>query len=177
MTNEEIAWLAGWLEGEGTFYFTDYMRKRTTPKLVIQVFSTDRDVIEKAAKLVDGHIYNVVPRQHPDGWNSAPGWRLSLERKPAYDLMKQILPFMGIRRSEQIRKAMESWENRRNKPIEKFCACGCGRKVFGGPRVLYARGNKDGGACAQNAYRQRQKKAINDLSHEVPFPDKPEMIQ
>ncbi len=148
MTDLELHWLAGWLEGEGTFYFQPQRNC-----LSIQAFSVDKDVIEKAARIAEGGVYFIKPRFHvAGGWDSQAGWRLSLERKAAADLIYRLLPFMGSRRREQMQKALDGWENRSNKPIEKPCACGCGRTVFGGPRVKHARQS----ACGQRAYRQRK---------------------
>jgi hypothetical protein len=149
MTPMELAWLAGWLEGEGTFYFT---KTKSSPTVVIQVFSVDFDVIEKAAKLMGGAIYSIKPRGRSQG-----GFRVHLESQPAVDLMNDLLPLMGARRVAQIQIALEGWRTRPNRPTHKLCACGCGREVFGRPRLIYAR--RDTGACAMNAYRKRQKEA------------------
>jgi hypothetical protein len=143
----ELSWLAGWLEGEGTFYYTT---TKSSPTVVIQVFSIDFDVIEKAAGIMCAKIYSIKPRGNSQG-----GFRVHLESQPAVDLMEWILPFMGVRRTAQIKLAIESWHTRPNKPVNKLCACGCGREIFGRPRIIYAR--RETGACAMAAFRQRQK--------------------
>jgi hypothetical protein len=147
MTPHELHWLAGWLEGEGTFYFT---KAKSSPTVVIQVFSIDFDIIEKAASLMGGKIYSIKPRARSQG-----GFRVHLESLPAVELMNELLPLMGVRRRAQIEIALEGWLNRPNKPVNKLCACGCGREVFGRPRLIYAR--RDTGACAMRAFRSRQK--------------------
>jgi hypothetical protein len=157
MTNEELYWLAGWLEGEGTFYFS--ATRGNSPKLAIQAFSVDRDVIDKAASIAGGKVYYIKPRLHVQGgWDSQEGWRFSLERLPAVALIHRLMPLMSFRRQAQLQKALNGWENRSNKPTLKMCACGCGRQVTGGPRRKYARsaGINGSGACAQRAFRQRQ---------------------
>lgn len=144
MKKTDLCWLAGWLEGEGTFYFA--AAKST---FVIQVFSIDRDVIDRAAKLMCGAIYSIKPRGRSQG-----GYRIHLESQPAVNLAKALLPLMGARRTVQIGKALAAWENRVNRPMEKLCACGCGERVFGGPRMIYAR--RGTGRCAMRAFRARK---------------------
>lgn len=105
MTNEELLWLAGWLEGEGTFYawFPKKNNLRRSPAVRIESFSTDYDVVQKACAIA--------------GAFSA----------PAVDLMQQLLPHMGVRRSEQINKCLDAWDSRLNRPQVVKCACPCGR--------------------------------------------------
>lgn len=150
MSPEELCWLAGWLEGEGTFYFT---KSKSSPTVIVQVFSIDYDVIERAALLMGAKIYSIKPRGHSQG-----GFRANLESGPAADLMEKLLPLMGIRRKAQIKLALEGWSTRSNRPVNKLCACGCGREVYGRPRLIYAR--RETGACAMVAYRARQKQAV-----------------
>jgi hypothetical protein len=149
ITSQEIGWLAGWLEGEGTFYFT---KSKSSPTAIVQVFSVDRDIIEKAARLTKGKIYWIKPRNNSQG-----GYRLHLESDLAIDIMEMVLPLMGERRTVQIKQALEGWRTRPNKPIEKLCACGCGRIVFGGPRVIYA---ISPGICSTRAWRAKQKSKV-----------------
>lgn len=51
MTQIELAWLAGWLEGEGSFYYI--LSHGNSPRILIQVFSTDIDVLQKASRLME----------------------------------------------------------------------------------------------------------------------------
>lgn len=149
MTNEELHWLAGWLEGEGTFYFT---LTKSSPTVIIQVFSVDRDVLERGASLMGAKIYYIKPRGR-----SQEGYRAHLESLPAVELMRKLLPLMGARRTIQIGIALEAWRTRPNKPTQRLCACGCGREIFGRPRILYAQ--RETGACAMRAFRARQRAA------------------
>lgn len=154
MTREELCWLAGWLEGEGTFYYS--MSKGNSPRIVIQVFSTDVDVLQKAHRLMGSKGLTKIPpkKLRGDRWTSNGGHRTEVQGEVAAALMRKLLPFMGKRRSEQIKAALDAWEVRPSKPMLKPCACGCGRMVYGGRRILYA---QRPGACATRAYRARQK--------------------
>jgi hypothetical protein len=157
MTEQELCWLAGWLEGEGTF-FCQKARPRNGVRLIIQAFSVDEDVIQKAAEIMGANIYNIKPREcRGTQWKSQGGKRLDLQAEAAAVVMKAILPFMCERRKAQIEKALHSWDQRSNKPTEKLCVCGCGQNVFGGPRIMYA--SRTTSACATRAYRKRQASA------------------
>jgi hypothetical protein len=90
-------------------------------------------------------------------WTSKGGHRTEVQAEAAASLMRELLPLMGERRSQKIRETLEAWEARPSKPILKLCACGCGRAVFGGRRIMYAR--RETNACAMAAFRQRQKAA------------------
>lgn len=160
MTNEELAWLAGWLEGEGSFCYGAYRnlneRSRTHKAytLAINSFCVDRDIVARAAKIAGAAMYEIQPRCETT-WNRQVGWRFAMTSEPAADLMRMLLPYMGERRSEQIKKALDGWDNRPTKPVEKVCACGCGRTFIGPPRRLYFGTNRQGFGCGQRAYRQR----------------------
>lgn len=149
MTRDELIWLAGWLEGEGCFLYSEH--KNNSPKIIIQVFSTDYDVIERAAKIMQSkRVRTMPPRNQSNG-----GYRTEVQANRAAELMQMLLPFMGKRRSSKIRECLEKWDARPSRPMEKLCACGCGQTIFAGRRTLYAAATS--GACAQRAYRARQK--------------------
>lgn len=153
MNRDDLIWLAGWLEGEGTFYYIH--SSVNSAALKIQAFSTDRDVIEKVARLLgDRHITTIPPREcRGTQWKSNGGNRTELGGEPAAALMRALLPFMGLRRTEQIKKALARWDANPNRHVEKLCACGCGRTVVGGYKVLYAR--ETAPKCRQRAFRAR----------------------
>ena len=156
MTRDELCWLAGWLEGEASFYYI--ISNGNSPRIIIQVFSTDLDILQKAAAVMGAKSIITIPPRECRGtqWKSNGGFRTEVQGDVAADLMRLLLPFMGKRRTQQITSALEKWEARPSKPMKKLCACGCGREVFGGRRMLYAQ--RETGACAMRAFRARQKK-------------------
>ena len=150
MTREELCWLAGWLEGEGCFFWG--LVKGRNPRLSIQAFSTDFDVLQKVGALLDApSIIRMKPRHRSNG-----GYRVTVEGECAAQLMRELLPLMGQRRSAKIRDILEKWDTRATRPMKKLCACGCGREIFGGIRLIYAR--RETNACAMSAFRARQKR-------------------
>lgn len=137
MTPTELAWLSGYLEGEGCFHFPE------TP--CIQVGATDEDVVTKAASLMGTKIYRREARK--------PGWKpcyLAVVRgDAARELMVAILPFMGSRRSAKIREVLNLAACRPGR------ACGerSGRSTLSDAAVLEMRQFAAGGVSGQELAR------------------------
>ncbi|QIG58506.1 HNH endonuclease [Arthrobacter phage DrSierra] len=88
---DDLLWLAGLLEGEGTF---DAHRGKY-PR--IRLAMTDRDVVGRAASLMDSKIRLSL---HPAPAQAT--WHTELSGEKAAAIMREILPFMGTRRSGKI---------------------------------------------------------------------------
>jgi hypothetical protein len=115
MTDIEIAWLAGLLEGEGSFYHS-WTCGNPYPR--IYVCSTDKDVIEKVANLMNSKVHLRSERSLKLGWSTQ--WATSLQGRKATNIMKAILPYMGERRSSKIRSLLdyEGYKNTRANTTE-----------------------------------------------------------
>lgn len=90
-TREETVWLAGLLEGEGSF---DAHRGKY-PR--IRLAMTDRDVVSRAAALMGSRLrlsLHAAPAQ--------PTWHTEISGEKAAEIMRELLPFMGTRRSGRI---------------------------------------------------------------------------
>lgn len=96
MTDIEIAWLAGFLEGEGSFGVSG---KHT---IGIWLQTTDGDVIEKAAKLMGSLVHGPYTRPSDIGKNRKPVFTTTLCSSKAADVMRLIRPHMGARRGAKI---------------------------------------------------------------------------
>lgn len=94
-THDDLVWLAGLLEGEGTF---DAHRGRY-PR--IRVGMTDRDVVSRAASLM-GATVRLSLRQAP----ASPVWHAELSGARAEAIMAEVLPYMGTRRSQRIAETL-----------------------------------------------------------------------
>lgn len=88
---DDLLWLAGLLEGEGTF---DAHRDKY-PR--IRLAMTDRDIVGRAASLMDSGI-----RLSLHAAPNKPTWHTELSGRKAADVMRSILPHMGARRSSKI---------------------------------------------------------------------------
>lgn len=88
---DDLLWLAGLLEGEGSF---DAHRGKY-PR--IRLAMTDRDVVGRAASLMGSEFRLAL---HPAPAKAT--WHTELSGEKAAEIMREILPFMGTRRSQRI---------------------------------------------------------------------------
>lgn len=91
MNRDDLIWLAGLLEGEGTF---DLQRGKY-PR--VRLAMTDRDVVGRAATLM-GTKVRLSLRPAPN----KPTWHAEMQGPRAEALMERLLPHMGSRRSQAI---------------------------------------------------------------------------
>lgn len=103
----DLVWLVGFLEGEGSFGCY-YYRNGTALTLVIQVGSTDLDVIERAAKL----LCTTVTIARPASNARKQLYKATLRGDRAAVVMLLICSRMGSRRKEQITQALDQWLRR-----------------------------------------------------------------
>lgn len=88
----DLAWLAGLLEGEGCFSY----RAGCTP--TISVGMADRDVMDRVAVLMGGHVLTAKKRQP----HHKTLYIVNLNGTRAHRLMRTLQPFMGERRAAKI---------------------------------------------------------------------------
>ncbi len=105
MTNpQDIIWLAGLLEGEGSFFLERV--HGNARYAVIEVTMTDEDVIQRAAGIMGVKpAFRHAPAKVKAGHK--PTWRARLRGKKAEALMRELLPQMGSRRSAKIEELLE----------------------------------------------------------------------
>ncbi len=92
MSDLELAWLAGLLEGEGCFSL-----HRRSPEIRLQM--TDRDVVERVALLFGGRR---VTAGKPRNWGKQTVFTTSTQGDSAVQIMRAIRPHMGERRGARI---------------------------------------------------------------------------
>ncbi len=104
----DFHWLIGLLEGEGTFL----TGPPSNPGLpIVRVSMTDRDVVQRVARLLDRAVVALRPRrQH----HKTP-FAATIKGAPAVDLMLAVHDFMGVKRRTQIQRAIRSWHKRRSR--------------------------------------------------------------
>lgn len=91
MSRDDLLWLAGLLEGEGTFD----LHRGKYPR--VRVGMSDRDVVGRAATLLGARV-RLSLKPAP---NSAM-WHAEISGTKAVAIMREILPHMGSRRSGKI---------------------------------------------------------------------------
>lgn len=107
-SSEEIAWLAGILEGEGSFWLN---KSTVSGKLyqypLITVNMTDLDVIERVTEL-----FGVTPYKIPIRPDRKQSWRATIQGAGAVSLMRLLRPWMSERRGEKIDELIAYWDAR-----------------------------------------------------------------
>lgn len=98
----ELYWLAGWLEGEGSFIApppSDPGRPR------ISAQAKDGDVVAEAGRLlsIKPLLDKSIQRRNP-AWSAM--WRVLLQGRRAISMMRAMEPMMGTRRQQQIHTAI-----------------------------------------------------------------------
>jgi hypothetical protein len=102
MSSTELHWLAGWLEGEGSF-LAPPPSKPGLPR--ISGRARDKDVVKKVGKLLE--VKPVVDRssqRRNPSWSTL--WSVLVQGKRAVTLMLALEPLMSHRRLGQIRRAV-----------------------------------------------------------------------
>ncbi|MFD4428405.1 hypothetical protein, partial [Nocardia sp. NPDC058497] len=119
-TEVEIAWLAGLLEGEGSFAM---IRSRVGGKVYryphIIVNMTDRDVIARVAGLFGGSVYD-VPR-YIEGRKLA--YRAQITGSGAAQWMKDLYPWLGKRRRSRIDEVLAEYRAQEPTQVRRQRAC------------------------------------------------------
>lgn len=113
MSETQIAWFAGLLEGEGTFGLDArsakrYVRSTSPPASYIKIAMTDEDVINKAAKMVGKNV-NYPKRATTSGkqvYILGIGDRASLRF-----ILPRLLPYLGERRGAKAQLAINALNN------------------------------------------------------------------
>ncbi len=105
LNSSDLNWLAGFVEGEGYFGYND------TPKFVVG--STDRDVIERASRILN-HKIRLERRDKVDFrvTKLKDMYRIEICAIKAISWMMTLYSLMGSRRKEKIREIITTWKSR-----------------------------------------------------------------
>lgn len=109
LTEAQIAWLAGLLEGEGCFHFC------RGP--YVKLSMTDKDIVERAAELMNGHCQK-VKRCQP---GCKPVFLVEVCSVRAIYVMNLVFPHMGKRRAEKIKEVLAATAARRGIAYGERC--------------------------------------------------------
>jgi hypothetical protein len=98
----DLAWIAGLLEGEGSFIAN---RSGGSSYPVIKVEMCEQEVIERAAGLLDTTVWFVPPGT--EGWR--PTYVAQIAGHRAAEWMRALRPYMGRRRTAAIDAALSAY--------------------------------------------------------------------
>ena len=125
-SESRVAWLAGVLEGEGSFLIArldGYCYPR------VQMTMCDRDVLDRAMSLMpNSRMYLVTDKRAAErGWSDA--WMVRVNGAAAADVMRAVLQWMGSRRTNDINRSLSAWRPIRTAPQRSTCIVpGCPRR-------------------------------------------------
>ena len=102
MRKKDLYWLAGLLEGDGSFYF------QATPSIKLSM--TDRDVVKKAALIMGASLLGPYIDKRTN--TRKPMWMANLCGPKALSLLEKLLPHMGERRTARIKSIQLECEKR-----------------------------------------------------------------
>ena len=105
-STQDIAWLAGLLEGEGCFKVGRPARYPTKAYPRISVQMTDEDVVRRAADIMGARFNGPYERPGKTVWMA----NLQTRAEVAGWLMT-LYPLMGARRQERIRELLAIWHD------------------------------------------------------------------
>ena len=100
-----VVWLAGLLEGEGTFLAVGSNKRGYRPRLQLKM--TDRDVVQHAASIL--RYKNKIYTGQPTNKDWKRWFLLAIEGDQAVLWMLRLLPLMGKRRRKQIMTAIRRY--------------------------------------------------------------------
>src|ERR1700733_1480590 len=102
----ELAWVAGLLEGEGCFRIKPGSREGFRASLVVNVSSTDRDVIYRCAALFPAH--GKIQTRTFTNPNCKTAYVVEWYGQAAEDVMRAVRPFMCQRRAAKIDECLSA---------------------------------------------------------------------
>lgn len=108
----QIFWLAGLLDGEGSFLWIRNSQARTgrwSYSAVVKVKMTDRDLVARVAELFGSKVNG--PYRNGDGKEV---YETSAHNSKAIQWMLTIYPIMGFRRQLQIKGVVTGWKGYRS---------------------------------------------------------------
>lgn len=101
MSHDDLIWLAGLLEGEGSFIAAP-PSSPGQPKVTVQM--TDEEIIQKVSRLWSRAALACRPQKA----HHKASYKTTIAGAPAAELMRMIRPYMGSRRQAQIDSALLS---------------------------------------------------------------------
>lgn len=105
----DAIWLAALLEGEGSFTCQVVSEYNIRPRITLNM--TDKDVVDRAAKLFGAPLWGPYSKQAPrkDVWATAvAGWH-------AAEWMRILQPYLGKRRQAKVSEILGVWGQRKKR--------------------------------------------------------------
>lgn len=119
---KDIIWLAGLLEGEGSFgwYTVDHSNGKRYSRASIQLEMCDLDIISRVRDILYEDDYkkgisNLYQRTNRTSYDTEykldkPSYKIAAFSNRAIQWMMTLYPLMGIRRKEKIKEVIIAWK-------------------------------------------------------------------
>lgn len=122
-TTNDIAWLAGLLEGEGSFSVVSFMPK-------IQLSMTDEDIVQRAASILGTNVTGPYKSKQltKAGGAKKPVWYVNVTGSRAAAWLMTIYTLMGGRRQQKIYGVLAKWKESAFTHKRDFALCHPDRK-------------------------------------------------
>lgn len=127
-TGAEVAWLAGLLEGEGSFFMlTSHVGGKAYRYPRIAVNMTDRDIIERVAALLCGSVYDIPATSIRPGMKLQ--YRAQASGSNAAEWMVRLKPWLGARRAAKIDELLAEYGAIEPTNVRRARACSQSQKA------------------------------------------------
>lgn len=106
----DISWLAGLLEGEGSFVWHQASRDKGRPRIQLQM--TDKDVMEKACNILMSPLCGPYGSNQTKlgGGKKKETYYTACSGQQAAAWMMTLYTLMGERRKQQIEPLLQKWK-------------------------------------------------------------------
>ena len=117
MKTEDIAWMAGFFEGEGTIYVTGGNNPHGTPypRLKASIAQNDKRPLEKIKELLG---YGTLNGPYRVKLSTTGHYQLSFGDKQTLRFIELLRPYL-MAKGEQADRAIEEWRTRRAARVYK----------------------------------------------------------
>ena len=166
ITTLDIAWVAGLVEGEGTFVRRSEEARRRSParggkNIALAVRMTDADIVARLAQLWGVHL-NGPYRSRIAHHKPAYSCRLAGDRAIAW--MMTLYPFLGVRRRAKVRDLVELWRAIRRRDRATHCRRG---HALSGPRVATDKRGRRTCLLCKDAWTHRQRSSYRESPRQL----------
>ena len=111
-TTKDICWLAGILEGEGSFTLGvvgKTLPKKRTPKITIGM--SDEDVVRRVASILGSKSCYTRPQSTGVITGTKPMYRTECQGARAAGWMMTLYPLLGLRRQAKVQQVLKYWRD------------------------------------------------------------------
>ena len=125
----DIVWLAGLLEGEGSFKIQTTGGYRGSVCIALQM--TDKDTVERAAQLLGGTVWGP---HGPYGVSKQQTYQVAIFGSKAASWMMTVFPLMSMRRKSKIKELVTLWKTQPLRTKGRKALCHSDRAYYANDR-------------------------------------------